>query len=275
MKVIVNADDLGLTAEANRAIRMCMEQGLVCQTTLVVNSEHTEEGAAIAHELGCEGRVGLHLNLSECRPLSSAISELPGYVSNGLLCHMPRFMDKATYGISPLLTYADAYRTPEFAQEVRAVREEVKAQVDRFCSLGFEPIHIDSHANQLVDLPVWLAARPVIEDAGFKTMRCTFDSFATDDLYNEAWRLWLADQRASAGLTCVGYSSSVPRFMRRRAELEAGPEAGQTIEIYVHPIEVDGVLIDNMTGGRRLDDDLAELEGIERTSFFELAELAG
>ena len=63
--------------------------------------------------------------------------------------------------------------------------------------------------------------------------------------------------------------------MRRRAELEAGPEAGQTIEIYVHPIEVDGVLIDNMTGGRRLDDDLAELEGIERTSFFELAELAG
>lgn len=266
MKIIVNADDLGLTHESNLGVADAFGRGYCTQTTCVVNSEFTEEGAATAHERGFADRVGLHFNLSECRPLSEAIESLPKYVADGTLHYTPRYMDKATYGCSPFLTYVGEYLEDGFGREVEAVRDEVRAQVERFRELGFACSHIDSHTNMLVDLPVWLAARPVVEQAGFRTMRCTFDSFATDDLYNRMYRTWLAAERADAHLTCVGYSSSVPRFMKRREALDAA----STVEIYIHPILVDGQLVDNFTGGNLLDDEMRELEGLERTTFFEL-----
>ena len=121
-----------------------------------------------------------------------------------------------------------------------------------------------------MDLPVWLAARPVVEAAGFRTMRCTFDSFATDDPYNEAYRIWLAEQRRDAGLVCGRYTSSVPRYRKRRGSLSSMWFApGEPIEIYVHPVYVDGELLDNFTGGMSLADNVDELGGIERTSAFD------
>lgn len=271
MRVIINADDLGLTHESNLGVAKAFEQGLCTQTTLVVNSEFTEEGVEMAREGGFADHVGLHLNLTECAPLSEPIRKLSKYVNEqGLLHYTPRFMEQDTYGESPLITYVDAYMTEAFATEVRAVREEVDAQVERFRELGFRLTHIDSHTNVLVDLPVWLAARPVVEAAGFRTMRCTFDSFATDDPYNEAYRIWLAEQRRGAGLVCGRYTSSVPRYRKRRGSLSSMWFApGEPIEIYVHPVYVDGELLDNFTGGMSLADNVDELGGIERTSAFD------
>ena len=44
---------------------------------------------------------------------------------------------------------------------------------------------------------------------------------------------------------------------------------GEPIEIYVHPVYVDGELLDNFTGGMSLADNVDELGGIERTSAFD------
>ena len=42
MKIIINADDLGLTKESNYGILKAFERGYVTQTTLIVNSEGAE-----------------------------------------------------------------------------------------------------------------------------------------------------------------------------------------------------------------------------------------
>ncbi len=272
MRVIINADDLGLTHEANVGVREAFNQGLCTQATIVVNSEFSEEGAQMAHEYKFADRVGLHINLSEGKPLSKAICKFSKYVDEqGNFSYNPAFMQSDSYGISPLLSYINDYTTDAFAAEVEAVSEEIKAQVERFRELGFRISHVDSHNNALVDLPVWLAGGSALRNAGFKSMRCTFDSFSTDDMYNQAYRLWLANQRTEAGFVCLSYSSSVQHYLKQRARLSAAWFApGEPIEIYVHPVMRDGVLLDNFTDGIELAQNVSELDGIERASYFEL-----
>ena len=267
MKLIINADDLGLSAESNEGIKRAWELGYFTQTTFVANSDFSEAGAQLAADLGITDIVGLHLNIGEQHPLSSKLAQLPKYVdSRGMLNYNSVFMEKDTYGQSPFTTYAELYQADDFKREVEALRDEVALHIERFRALGFTCRHIDSHRNALVDLPVWLAARPVIEEAGFTTTRPTFDSFATDDLYNKAYRTWLAAERRDAGLTTVGHSSSIPKFASRRDTMGTD----ETIEVYVHPQWTDGQLIDGFTGGNLLADDIAAIDGIERTTFFEL-----
>ncbi len=272
MRVIINADDLGLTHEANMGVCAAFERGLCTQATLVVNSDYSEEAAQMAHEHKFADRVGLHLNLSSNKALSASIRKFKKYVhAQDELHYIPLFMQSDTYGVSPLVTYINEYDSDDFAAEVEAVREEIDAQIQRFQELGFRLSHVDSHNNVLVDLPVWLAARPAFEASGFKTMRCTFDSFITDDMYNQAYALWLVEQRAEAGLVCTRYSSSVQRYLKRRDHISSVWFApGEPIEIYVHPVVQDGALLDNFTGGIELAKNVGELDGIERTSHFEL-----
>ena len=267
MKLIINADDLGLSAESNEGIRRAWELGFFTQTTFVANSEFSEAGAQIAADLGIVDIVGLHLNIGEQRPLSEALAALPKYVgADGMLDFNSVFMERDTYGLSPLVTFVEEHATDAFRREVEALRDEVSCQVERFRALGFSCRHVDSHRNALVDLPVWLAARPVLEEAGFRTCRPTFDSFATDDLYNRMYRTWLAAERADAGLATVGHSSSIPKFVMRRDQMGAD----ETVEAYVHPQWVDGQLLDGFTGGNLLADDIAAVGDVERTTFFEL-----
>ena len=267
MRIIINADDLGLTHEANLGIAEAHARGMFTQATLVVNSEFTDEGVALAHDLGIEDRVGLHLNLSECEPLSQAIRKLPAYVGeDGRLCYTPRFMTDEHRGESPFVYLAERRLEQDFAEEVAAVREEVAAQVARFRELGFSCRHLDSHLSTHFDMVVWLAARPVLEEAGFCTMRPTHDSFKTDDLYNRLYNEWLDAERAAAGLFSADYVSSAPRLMWRRHQLP--PDA--LVEIYVHPILVNGRLEDNFANGALLEDTIRCADGLPRTSYYEL-----
>ena len=97
MKIIINADDLGLTKESNYGILKAFERGYVTQTTLIVNSRGSREGAAIAHNYGFQDKTGLHLNLSEGFPLTDDIKQYSKYVKNGEFCYIPEFMRKESY----------------------------------------------------------------------------------------------------------------------------------------------------------------------------------
>ena len=269
MKLIINTDDLGLTHEANLGIELAYKHGIPTESTLVCNSEFSEEGAKLAWDMGFADHVGVHFNLGECRPLTDAIKAFPKYCTpEGDFDHNSVFMEKATYGHSPFLTYMGEYLEDSFAREVEAVRQEVDAQIQRFKSFGFTCRHFDAHRNSILDLVIHLAAKPVIEAEGFVTTRPVFDSFTNGDLYNAMYRTWIEAEHAAMGLKTCCYTSSAPRFARRRDDLNLGPD--DIAEIYVHPIFVDGELIDNLTGGQKLLEDTAILRDYDKTSYFEL-----
>jgi len=66
-RLIVNADDFGLTRGVNRAILECISGGIVTSTTLMANSDEFEDAVGLAKRLV----------LSQLRSASAAISCLP------------------------------------------------------------------------------------------------------------------------------------------------------------------------------------------------------
>src|SRR6266516_2916301 len=70
MKVIINADDLGVSTEVNEAIFALMAARRITSATLLANGPAVTEAAGRLSEFPrCS--FGAHLNLSEFRPLTS------------------------------------------------------------------------------------------------------------------------------------------------------------------------------------------------------------
>lgn len=86
MKLIMNADDFGLTPDVNRAILACIKAGVVKSTTLMINQPGTEHAVEMIKS-GLIPEVGLHLTLTSGRPLSdpkdiSCLVDEDGYFLN-------------------------------------------------------------------------------------------------------------------------------------------------------------------------------------------------
>jgi predicted glycoside hydrolase/deacetylase ChbG (UPF0249 family) len=124
--LIINADDFGLSTDVSGAILSAFQEDLISTTSLMVNMPGFEEACKLARAGKLEKRVGLHLNLSEGRPLTSAILDLPRFCRDGLFRGRPR-----------------AFRLS--AAEARAVEEELEAQMQACLQQGIRPIHLDSH----------------------------------------------------------------------------------------------------------------------------------
>lgn len=122
-KLIINADDFGLTEGVCRGIVEAITKGLVCSTTAMVCMPLSAERVARWARL-IPGKVGLHLQLTgEGEPC------LPPEEIPSLVTAMGRF--------------------PRHPSQVRAepgqAAREWRAQVARLRELGVEPNHLDSH----------------------------------------------------------------------------------------------------------------------------------
>src|SRR5208337_585427 len=68
IQIIVNADDLGMSAEVNEAIFRAIEDGVVTSATILSNGSAVIPAARMLHRFpNCS--FGVHLNLTEFQPL--------------------------------------------------------------------------------------------------------------------------------------------------------------------------------------------------------------
>lgn len=141
LDLIVNADDLGLTPGCNDGIIQAITKGIVTDTTLMVNTDYTQDAIEKLQQHGIT-RVGLHLNLTLGEPILSA-GQVPSLVDvNG------RFRRKAAETV-PLMKIDD-------------IKRELEAQVEKFLSYGLSLTHLDSHHHahtyeQVIDIAIGLA----------------------------------------------------------------------------------------------------------------------
>src|SRR5690554_6388508 len=68
MRIIINADDFGMTKSINKAIIELMKLGTVTSTTVMVNMPYSEEAKQLLEIPNIS--VGLHFNLTEGEPVS-------------------------------------------------------------------------------------------------------------------------------------------------------------------------------------------------------------
>src|SRR5574341_727397 len=85
-RLIVNADDFGLSEGINQAVMLGYRQGIITSATLIANGAGFAAAVEMARTVGSLG-VGVHLNLTEGEPVS-APSSIPGLVdARGVFTH--------------------------------------------------------------------------------------------------------------------------------------------------------------------------------------------
>ncbi len=180
-RLIINADDFGLTAGVNRAIVEANRSGVLTSATMMANARAFDEAAAQARsQPGL--KTGCHVVLIDGDPVSANLPTL----TNG----SSRFR-------SSLKQFAlAAVRRQISADEIQL---ETESQIRKIQSLGITLTHVDSHKHTHMFPPV---LRPVLRAAkacGIRAVRNPFEPFRAwpRGALMAAPRLWLR----SAGVT--------------------------------------------------------------------------
>lgn len=127
-RLIVNADDFGLSRGITDGILLAHKQGIITSTSLMVNQPATAYAVSqlpTVPNLGC----GIHFNLCQGAPVLPA-HMVPSLVGTDGMFHSPVEMARrlATWQVSG-----------------REVEEEFRAQIRRMKSYDLAPTYADSH----------------------------------------------------------------------------------------------------------------------------------
>src|SRR5262245_50980457 len=130
-RLIVNADDFGLSEGINQAVMLGHRQGIITSATLLANGAGFATAVEMASTAGSLG-VGVHLNLTEGAPVS-APSGIPSLVNTrGLFTHtVEQLCWHSLVGSLSLLE----------------VERELRAQIEKVLAAGVAITHLDSHKH--------------------------------------------------------------------------------------------------------------------------------
>jgi chitin disaccharide deacetylase len=285
-RLIVNADDFGLTAGVNRGIIEAHTRGIVTSSTLMACGAAFENAVTLAKQTPSLS-VGCHVLLVDASPVLDVqhVSTLT-FEHNGA----PKFRDS----IVGFACLAVTGRLDE-AQ----IEAEITAQIRKLQSAGIEVSHLDSHKHTHI-FPA--AFRPMLRAAkncGIKAIRNPFEPlvFASARDWKRRFQLGiLRSFRASfrqslneAGMItpdgCIGIvATGGLNFSTFRALIEHLPEG--TWEFVSHPgyNDADLARIKTRLHGSREKEleiltsqeikDLLQREGVELVSYREFAQSA-
>jgi predicted glycoside hydrolase/deacetylase ChbG (UPF0249 family) len=127
-RLIVNADDLGLSRGITDGIFFAHQQGIVTSTSYMVNQPASDYAAERLQNYPSLD-VGIHLNLCQGRPV------LPP-------CAVPTLVGSDGYFLPPSRM---ARRLTLWRASAKEILNEFCAQIDRMTAAGLKPSHADSH----------------------------------------------------------------------------------------------------------------------------------
>ena len=234
-RLVVNADDFGLSAGVNRGILEAYAAGVVSSVSVLVNAPGWTDAVQRLRDLGPGPGVGLHVNLTMGRPVSWG----------GGLCdaRSGRF-----HTLPALVARALAGRL-----DPGDVAIECAAQLARLRTAGLVVTHLDSHRHVHVLPGVWGAVVEAARAAGVPVVRVPLEPWSVNpanwraSLKKAALRMaWGVASRGAValdrpdrfvGISLQGSRSFPARLLAVLDRLEPG-----TTELMVHPGYADGDL---------------------------------
>lgn len=156
-KIIVNADDFGLSKDVNEGIIYSFVHGLIDRTTLLVNMDFSGEAVILAKKYGLDRKVGLHLNIVEGRPLTEDIQST-------ILCDKKGDFNETTFKTLKNRLWLDK-------KTRNALQKEIRAQIEKYISYNLPLMHFDSHEHSHTSISVWRVLEPLLEEYNFKSVR--------------------------------------------------------------------------------------------------------
>lgn len=160
-RLIVNADDFGLTAGVNRGIVQSHQNGIVTSTTLMACSKRFSEAASVTKDLP-RLSVGCHVVLVDGEPTAD-----PGLISSLIpSSSTPQFR----VSLMNFATTAASGRLDE-----GQIEAEITAQIQKLQSAGVAVSHLDSHKHTHMFPVVLRGMLRAAKQCGVRAIRNPFE----------------------------------------------------------------------------------------------------
>jgi len=216
VKIIVNADDLGVSRQVNEAIFDVIAAGRITSATLIANGPAVSDAARRVGQWP-ECSFGVHLNLTEFRPLSREAASLLTTASGAM---SRRNIERAR--LTPTL--------------LRAVYEEFRRQIQTLLELGVPISHIDSHHHCHTIPQVFPALKAVQKRFGIRRIRASRNIYRSDEAVSRS--LQMKKKIFNFALRTI-YTSQVPDGFTDLPTLlqidGATAREFRSIEVMTHP----------------------------------------
>jgi len=175
-RLIINADDFGMTLGVNRAIAEAHRAGLVTSATVMANEAATDDAIAVAVQ-NPSLRTGCHIVLVDGRPLSNPdhVATLIGS-RNGAGAAFRKTISRLA-----IASMAGAVRAAD-------VRNEAATQIERLQEHGLALSHVDCHMHSHILPTVLCAILQAAREHGISAVRNPFEP---------AWSVAAAHKRSS------------------------------------------------------------------------------
>jgi chitin disaccharide deacetylase len=159
-RLILNADDFGLTHGINRAVGELHSAGALWSTTLMANGAAFDDAVAVARAHPTLG-VGCHIVLTDGAPVCA-----PGTIRSLLGADGKNFR--------PLLVdFVRALLLGRINQD--EVAREVLAQIEKLQRAGINPTHLDTHKHTHLFPSIARPLLQVAERCGVRAIRNPFE----------------------------------------------------------------------------------------------------
>jgi chitin disaccharide deacetylase len=161
-RLIVNADDFGLSNSVNQAVIRAYRDGILTSASLMVNEAGFDEAVQLAKENPGLG-VGLHLTLLHGHSTLPP-SQIPGLVNS-----------RGEFSNSPV----GAGMAYFFRRRLRGqLRSELRAQFEKFHSTGLRLDHVNGHLHLHLHPVIFKMLMDDSESLGIRHFRFTRDCLA-------------------------------------------------------------------------------------------------
>jgi len=160
-RLIINADDFGLTSGVNRGILESHQSGVVTSSTLMACGAQFQEGVALALQVP-RLSVGCHVVLVDGAPVLS-VEQLSSLAIAG---SPPRFRES-------LIGFAGRAAAGRLDQE--QIEQEVTAQIQKLQAAGIDVSHLDSHKHTHMFPVVLRGMLRAAKNCGVRAMRNPFE----------------------------------------------------------------------------------------------------
>jgi chitin disaccharide deacetylase len=225
--VVIVADDFGLDSPTTAGILQAFKEGLISATSLIANMPSFDEAVAAIHDRQLQGAVGVHLNLTEGTSLTQSIRR----------CH--RF---ATKDGTFRWTHRPVWKLKR--DEVYAVSQEWRSQIERIIGAGIRPTHLDSHHHVHTSWPLGTIAIALAREFNIPTIRLSRTFGPKPKPHVQLYKFLYNRRLRRNGISIMadfGDVSDVSTIL----PFGVGP-----IEVMTHPRLVgNGELIDHTGGG--------------------------
>lgn len=208
--LIINGDDFGLTKSCTLAIIEAFKQGIITSTTICANGEYFEEAVRLIFENNLLNRVGIHINLTEGKPLTKVIA------FDSFFCD------------SSGAFHGKIDRRKMLSKEHKEnVFKEISAQCEKLIANKIVITHVDSHRHIHTAPNLIFEFLKVMKKYNLDKLRFTRNIGEIPIIKKQIKNF------SNSGLKFMGYKST--EFFGSMEDLKSKVDVNRSLELMVHP----------------------------------------